>query len=386
MLSAANVKSAAAQLNSLSERRTNGELIYTIVNEKTAWVNALYEPEQTSVKLPRYIIDDGVKYPITEVWLQNGKLTSLDVSECKDLETLWCSYNYITTLDVRSCTALKSLSCGNNALISLYVSGCTQLEELYCYNNMLTSLDLSNTDMNSPTATLYCVRNFFESLDSIIGLTNTWQMFTDMRLSYHSQTDRMYFPLRNFYDIGWSYIWDGDPLWYIPSILFAVNNSLFAGISPDEFAPYSPMTRAMLVTVMHRYAKLPGFSAGNRFTDVTADAWFANAVAWAAENNIVAGISATEFAPDANVTREQFAAILYRYARDFLKTDVSKTTELKFKDKEDISAYALSAVKWCVANGIIEGKDVHTVDPQGNATRAEVATMIYQFDKVLNNP
>jgi hypothetical protein len=365
---------------------------------------------EKKIKVPRSITDNGVSYPVVEFLLQyenpkhdsvkeldfSGctevrfirieftKLASINVSGCKKLEELECWYNEITFLDARNCTSLKMLCCYNNMLQTLDVAGCTSLTILYCHNNLLTSIDLRDTDLNSPDSDICCYRNFFKSTDDLIGLTTVREMFTYFRLNYYLQLDEKYFPLRKFTDIGWQNIYTEHYDWYIEYILFAVNRKLFFGVSDTEFAPNTPMTRGMLVTVMQHYADVPNTAADSRFTDVTADAWYAGAVAWAAKNGIVAGVSSTEFAPNANVTREQFASVLYRYALAYLKMDVSKTAELKFDDKNDISDYALTAIKWCVANGIIEGKDGNIVDPQGSATRAEVATMIYHFDKLVN--
>ncbi|MDR0812997.1 MAG: S-layer homology domain-containing protein [Oscillospiraceae bacterium] len=374
-------------LNTDIERKSNEDFWYYIIDgAATIWG---LNTTDTDIKIPRYIEDGGVKYSVTEIILAFEKLTSLDVSESVDLERIDCMANELNTLDVRNCKSLKELLCINNVLKTLYVNGCAELTSLYCNSNLLTTLDLRNTNLNSPDAQIYCNNNFIESLDDIIGLTDVTGMFTNFRLTYYNQLDSKYLPLRNFTDIGWDYIYEGKDKWYVKELLFALDRYLFSGISETEFAPDAPMTRAMLVTVMQRYAVAPNVVSDNRFSDVAADAWYANAVAWAAKNHIVAGVSPTEFAPNANVTREQFAAILYKYAKDYLKIDVSKTVGLsKFVDVDEISDYAINAIKWCVANGIISGKwddnfdDI--IDPIGNSTRAEVATMLHRFDELVN--
>ncbi|MDR0813036.1 MAG: S-layer homology domain-containing protein [Oscillospiraceae bacterium] len=378
---------AAQPLNAPIENKSNEVFWYYITNGK-ATINGL-TTTNTDIKIPRYIEDDGVKYSVTEIIFERASLTSLDVSASLDLERIDCMANELTALDVRNCKSLKTLLCSTNLLKTLNVNGATKLTTLYCYSNLLTTLDMRNTNLNSPDAVIYCNKNFIGSLDDIIGLTDVTGMFTNFRLTYYDQLDSKYLPLRRFTDVGWDYIFGGSDKWYVNELLFALDRHLFAGVSETKFAPDASMTRAMLVTVMQRYAAAPNVAADNRFSDVAADAWYANAVAWAAKNNIVAGVSPTEFAPNANVTREQFATILYRYAKGYLKIDVSKTQPLsKFVDVLDVSAYATDAVKWCVANGIIKGKwddnfdDI--IDPLGNATRAEVATMIHRFDEVLN--
>jgi hypothetical protein len=167
--------------------------------------------------------------------------------------------------------------------------------------------------------------------------------------------------------------------WFYNDVAYAYANNLFAGIDATHFAPGGAMTRGMLVTVMNSYAGRPKPASGNPFSDVPDGAWYANPVIWAAENRIVSGIGGGLFAPDNNITREQFASILYRFAKEYQKRDVSKTAELTFADSGDISEYAREAVRWCVANKIISGRPGNIFDPQGNATRAEVAVMLHKF-------
>ena len=141
------------------------------------------------------------------------------------------------------------------------------------------------------------------------------------------------------------------------------------------------MTRAMLVTVLWRYAGSP---AGwqNPFADVPNGSWFTQAVAWAAENGIVNGVGNHKFEPDSNITREQMAAILFRYAA-MSGFDTSARGNLdQYPDRGDVSGYAVEPLSWAVAEGLIKGTDNGNgilLDPQGNATRAQVATIIMRF-------
>ncbi|MDR0813179.1 MAG: S-layer homology domain-containing protein [Oscillospiraceae bacterium] len=171
--------------------------------------------------------------------------------------------------------------------------------------------------------------------------------------------------------------------WYYNNVVFAVQNKLYAGTSPTTFAPGTAMTRAMLVTVIHRLEGLPAPKGANPFSDVSNDAnnWYRNAVVWAAENGIVSGVGGGEFAPEANITREQFVVIIYRYAKSYL--DIADTgklpPQLTFADNADIADWAVEAVRWCYANGMISGKPDNLFDPQGKATRAEVAAIMHKF-------
>ena len=128
---------------------------------------------------------------------------------------------------------------------------------------------------------------------------------------------------------------------------------------------------------------MPRVTGSSGFTDVASGAWYADAVTWAAENGIVNGVSDTEFAPNTNITREQFAAILYRYA-DYRDLDVSGQDSLAdFTDRGSISAYALEAMRWAVYEGLINGMTETTIVPQGTATRAQAATMFMRFMSVV---
>ena len=164
--------------------------------------------------------------------------------------------------------------------------------------------------------------------------------------------------------------------WYPKSVDFVVGNGLMNGVSDVYFKPNDPMTRAMLVTVLWRYEDSPEAKPSS-FTDLTAD-WYKDAVAWAAENGIVNGVGDNKFDPNGNITREQMATILCRYAEK-KGLDVSRRDDLKgFPDAGSVSAYARDAIAWTVAEGIINGNGGR-LDPQGNATRAQVATILMRF-------
>lgn len=167
--------------------------------------------------------------------------------------------------------------------------------------------------------------------------------------------------------------------WYFDEVMYAVNNGLFKGISETKFAPDQAMTRAMLVTVLYRMEGQPGVQSGSAFKDVPQKSWYTKAVTWAAENDIVNGVGGGKFAPDDNVTREQMAAILYRYSR-FKEKDVSARGDISvFRDKAQISSYAKTPLRWAVGEKLIQGKEKNQLDPRGSATRAEVATILQRY-------
>ena len=161
--------------------------------------------------------------------------------------------------------------------------------------------------------------------------------------------------------------------WYHESIDFAIRGKLMNGIASDRFDPEGSMTRAMLVTVLWRYAGSPK-EGTNRFTDVANGQWYTEAVAWAAENGVVNGVGNNRFDPEGKITREQMAAILYRYAKQ-PQTSGSLTS---FPDASRVSGYATDAMRWTVEQKIIGGSDGR-LDPQGNATRAQVAAILMRF-------
>ncbi len=168
-------------------------------------------------------------------------------------------------------------------------------------------------------------------------------------------------------------------LWYHEGIDYVLLAGLFNGTSATTFEPNADMTRAMLVTVLWRLDGEPNTAAANHFSDVSAGTWYTDAVIWAAENNIVEGYDADTFGPNDPITREQMAAILYRYA-SYKGYDVSASDSLEtFTDLETISNWALTSVKWAVAEGLITGVSETTLDPAGNASRAQVATILMRF-------
>lgn len=169
--------------------------------------------------------------------------------------------------------------------------------------------------------------------------------------------------------------------WYHLDTDYVLENNLMNGIDEHLFAPNTPLTRGMLVTVLYRAENEPNVNKSVPFADVKGDKYFANAVIWAQQNGIVNGYSETKFAPEDNITREQIASILYRYAK--LKGyDVSAgddTNILSYADYDEISEYAIPAVQYAVGSGLMKGKTETTLNPSDNATRAEVASLLHRF-------
>lgn len=166
--------------------------------------------------------------------------------------------------------------------------------------------------------------------------------------------------------------------WFYSDVMFVYENGLFSGTDSRSFSPNASMTRAMLVTVLYRLEGEPAGTGSSSFSDVYSGSYYEKAVAWAAANGIVTGTGSTSFSPDAKVTREQLAAILYRYAQ-YKKLDTDAGAKLdSFSDAGNVSGYASEALSWAVSEGLINGASGRLM-PKGDATRAQVAAILHRF-------
>ena len=162
--------------------------------------------------------------------------------------------------------------------------------------------------------------------------------------------------------------------WAAESTAFAAIREIFRGVSESSFAPDVSMTRAMFVTVFYRLAGSPAVEGTSGFADVAADAWYADAVAFAKQNGLVAGVSATKFAPDDKITREQMATLLYRFL-GFAGYTLPENEAKTFTDADAISAWAVDGVAYGQTHGLLSGRPDGSFAPQDNATRAECCTL-----------
>lgn len=167
--------------------------------------------------------------------------------------------------------------------------------------------------------------------------------------------------------------------WFYNDVKYVYDKGMMAGTAADVFAPNATTTRAMIVTILYRLEGSPAVTGTSAFVDVPAGQWYTDAVNWAAANQIVKGTSATTFAPNDSITREQMAAILYRYAQ-YKGYDVTKKADLSgYSDNSQVSAYAKDALAWANAAKLINGVTNTTLAPQGNATRAQVSAILHRF-------
>ena len=166
-----------------------------------------------------------------------------------------------------------------------------------------------------------------------------------------------------------------ETAWYHDAVDYMMAKGLMGGVSATTFDPEGTLTRAQLVTVLYRIEGEPEVDGKHQFTDVPSGKWYSDAICWAAQNGIVNGVSETEFAPEEPVTREQIAAILYRYTKS---GPVKENRLSAFPDADRVSPYAVEALNWAVAEGLINGSDGKLL-PQDGATRAEIATILMRY-------
>ena len=218
-------------------------------------------------------------------------------------------------------------------------------------------------------------------LESLYGSsTNYYQ--TEIWINESDATYGYYFsfhnPLASFNDI---------PIfthWAYPGILYVVNRGLMNGTTSTTFAPGHTMSRAMLVSTLYRMAGSPSVTYTNTFSDVPKSAWYANSVIWASKHNIVSGVGGGRFNPDGNVTREQAATFLFRYAA-YRGYNTSRRANLSaFPDRGSVSSFAKEAMPWAVAENVINGtviNDVTVLAPQNNANRGQAASFLMRFEE-----
>ena len=167
--------------------------------------------------------------------------------------------------------------------------------------------------------------------------------------------------------------------WFYDEVYYVWANGLMNGVENNRFAPNTATNRAMLATILYRLAGQPDVSGEMPFTDVAAGTWYTDAVLWAAQNGIVNGLGENTFAPMNTLTREQLVTMLYRYA-EAEGYDVSAAADLSgYPDADKVQTYAQGAMSWAVAEGIVAGMDDGTLNPAGNATRAQIATILMRF-------
>ena len=173
---------------------------------------------------------------------------------------------------------------------------------------------------------------------------------------------------------------EGDD-WFYDAVAYVYENNIMAGTDETTFEPTMELDRAMAAQLFYNLEGKPAVTGDSTFTDVTSGHWAVDAITWAAQNDIVAGIGGNLYDPDSNVTREQFAVMLYKYAR-FKGYDLTATGDLtRFPDAGSISSWAETALSWANGNDLINGHENGTIDPKGSTIRAQAASIMANFDQ-----
>lgn len=313
--------------------------------------------------------DLDVQTPVGNVTLPNAVLSSI-VSQASGT-TVTISLN---TVDTTALTASQQKLVGRNTVYDISVLSGGHKITSFGNKNITISLHYtlkSSEDPSGVTVWYLDGSDKLREMTAVYDKTAGFATFTTPHLSY--------------YVVGYTAPWtnpfaDVKPIdWFYGSVRYAVQNGLFNGTSNSTFAPNDSMTRAMLVTVLYRLEGKPAVTGTNGFPDVRSGQWFTGAVTWASANKIVSGYDGGLFGTNDNITREQMAAILYRYAQ-YKGYDVTAAADLKdFTDASSVSTWAKDPMKWTNAEGLITGTTSTTLSPTGSATRAQVATILMRF-------
>ena len=386
-------------------------------------------------------LDVSSNTALTILYCHSNNLTTLDVSKNTALTYLSCSSNDLMTLDVSKNTALTKLYCYSNNLTTLDVSKNTALTKLYCYSNNLTTLDVSN---NTALTELYCYSNNLTELSLVANtsiskvccvqesLTNLYlteaqknnmtitdeangcySISTENTIHKHANT-KIYqgtstkktenketeshssssvsggskgsgitLPLgiitskwkNKFNDVN-----DGD--WYYNVIKYVSEKKYFSGTSSTTFAPDDTMTREMFMAALYNMERNPITYGANKYFDVEPGRWSEAAIVWGSTKGLIQGFPDGGFKPEEPVTREQVATILKKYAEYKYKYSTAREELTSFNDSNEISSWSYDSISWAVAKGIMKGDNYHCILPQKSATRAEVAAMFMNYDKM----
>lgn len=286
-----------------------------------------------------------INYRIINIDLSNNKVE--DISVINDIHTL--QYINLSNNSIKDISSLKNYNFVVNE--DYWEEEPEQKEQL----EIFTGINLSNNyiDVNSSSTKA------------------SKKVFDDKKVTLNLSNQKAINPFKDVKETNW----------YFDAVKYVYENNIIKGYSDTVFAPNDKLTRGMLVTILHRMEGSPKVTGKSKFSDVQDSAkYYYNAVIWATQNKIVSGYNNGKFGATDYITREQLAVILYKYAK-YKGKNVSKTSDLKgFTDVDKIGSYALTQVKWAVGVGIINGNTkTKTINPKGNATRAEVATMIMNY-------
>ena len=398
-----------------------GDLYYKIVSEelKMVKVDGVCQKDLlTSVTIPETIKIQEQDYTVTDIGINA-------FSDCKNLTNIKIpnSVTYIGSNAFFLSTSLETIKIPNSVkyIGSQAFGGCKNLKHI-TLSNSLTSLNssiffecTSLENIEIPNSVKYIGSQAFGGCENLKTITipnsvinidslifrheygpnsnyNTIVIITE-RGSYaefyakdnglklkliESTTENDNNNNNNNKQIPFTDVKDTD--WFANAVKYVYNNNIIKGYDDTTFAPNDNLTRGQLVTILHRMEGSPAVTGKTEFPDVQdSKQYYYKAVKWATDNKIASGYNTGKFGPEDNITREQLAVILNRYAK-YKGKDVSATKDLsEFKDANKISSYAISQMKWAVGAGVITGNADKTLNPQGTATRAEASAMLYKY-------
>ena len=334
------------------------------------WVNAkntsycsdkygiLYNKEKTTlIQAPA-----GAELGYNTIPLSVMRIKKLAFSGCTGLKSIIIpeSVTYIGTFAFHNCANLTSVCFKGNAPETGF-----SIFQIYDENE--------DNDVNIPGLTLYYIEGK-EGWTTPTWSEDEYPTATWDGVNIPNGTEDKPIETIEFSDVS-------PAAWYAGAVEYAVSNKLMNGMGGGKFEPNGSMTRAMLVTVLWRYAGSPA-EGTNGFSDVPNGDWYTQAVAWASKNGVVNGVGSGRFDPNGKITREQMAVILFRYTNQQGINTGKRGDFGKFADANKVSGYAVDALQWAVAEGIVGGSSEGgklLLNPQGNATRAEVATILMRF-------
>lgn len=337
------------------------------------------------VSMGSYVFQDCTG--LTNVTLPSGmkEIGEYTFSGCTTLEEIDLpnSLTQINTALFDGCTALRSVqipssvkSIGKSAF-----GKCTSLEKLVLPEGVEKLYDwafdrcTALTQISMPDSITSIAADSFYGCENVTFYVNAGSYSQVFASANHipfelGTLDDDEKPSTPFVDI--------EGHWGEDAIIWAYEQGLFNGTSETKFSPNGNVNRAMFVEILYRLEGKPAAGTSS-FTDVLPNAYYAKAVAWAEKNNIVSGTGNGKFSPAKSITREQFATMLYRYA-EYKGMNLDYHGDLsQFVDSYRVSSYAQESLSWAVGAGVVTGKNGQMLDPKGNATRAEAATMLQRF-------
>ena len=395
------------------EKAALDEYTLTFETNGGSKINDLPVSAGTTVDLTKYIpTKEGYTFA---GWYSDSKLTtavtSLKLTGDTTVYAKWTPAEYTLTFVTNGGSKINDLpvSAGTTVDLTKYIptkEGCA-FAGWYSDSKLTTAV----TSLKL-TADITVYAKWTPAEYTLTFATNGGSKINDLPVSVDTTVDlRQYVPVREGYDfVGWYadrklttpvtvlqltedttvYAkWEETSVtlpfydvasndWFYEDVAYVYENGLMNGMGEGQFGPQGTTTRGMIVTILYRQAGSPAAS-GNPFADVDPGQYYAQPIAWAASHGIVNGISATTFAPDDPITREQMATILYRYAR-YQGEDVSDQGNLSaFADADTISAYAKQAMAWANGAGLINGVEGNRLNPTGQAVRCQAAAILHRF-------